>query len=70
MILSKSMLRKIVKEEITAALESMSLEWRSDADLITAAEDGGYEELIVYDEPGSLDDKSRENIIAALANDA
>ena len=70
MIISKSMLRQIVNEEITAALESMDLEWRSDADLITGAEAAGYEELIVYDEPGVLDDNSREKIIAALTNDA
>jgi len=70
MIISKSVLRRIVKEEIADILESMDLEWRSDTDLITAAEAQGHDELIIYAEPGVLDDDSREKIIAALANDA
>ena len=67
MIISKSALRRIVKEEIAAAFESMDLEQRSDADLVQDAEAEGHEDLIVYAEDGILDDDSREKIITALS---
>ena len=67
MIISKSALRRIVKEEIAAAFESMDLEQRSDAALVQDAEAEGHEDLVVYAEPGILDDDSREKIITALS---